>query len=197
MSDFKNRRSYQSILESGRRLFWKFGVKRVSVEEVCQDAGVSKMTFYRMFRNKTELVIHILKQVHEQGISEYNEIMNSANDFPEKIKLLVLKKQEYADEITNEFFKEVYLSDDAQIQSVITEYVTKQQEQMRADFGHAQQQGWIRTDISLDVVFYLLQNMQEKVNDPAFLALHKNNLGKAIMTLTTFFFYGISNKPKE
>lgn len=184
-------------MQTGKTLFWKFGVKRVSVEEICAEAAVSKMTFYRMFKNKTELVIHILRHVHEQGISDYHEIMKTDKSFPEKIRLLVLKKQEYADEITNEFFKEVYQSDDPQIQNVIGEYVAIQQKQLRSDFEQAQIEGWIRKELNLDFVFYLLQSMQQQITDPAFLALHNNNVGEAIMDLTNFFFYGISNRPQQ
>ena len=43
------------ILNTARQLFWKHGIRRVSVEEVCREAGVSKMTFYRSFPNKIEL----------------------------------------------------------------------------------------------------------------------------------------------
>ena len=184
-------------MQTGKRLFWKFGVKRVSVEEICAEAGVSKMTFYRMFKNKTDLVIHILRHVHDQGVADYHEIMKTKNPFPEKIRLMVLKKQEYADEITNEFFSEVYQSDDPQIQTVISEYVAKQQKQLRTDFAQAQKEGWIRKDLNLDFVFYLLQNMQQQISDPMFLALHDNNIGEAIMDLTNFFFYGISNQSQS
>ena len=197
MTDFMNRKSYQDLLRTGRALFWKFGVKRVSVEELCKAAGVSKMTFYRMFKNKTDLVIHILRQVHEKGIADYHDIMQADKPFPEKIRLMVLKKQEYADEITNEFFSEVYQSDDEQIQSVIQEYVTKQQAQVMRDFEQAQREGWIRQDMRLDVVFYLLNSIQAKLADPAFIDLHNHNIGEAIMSLTNFFFYGISNTPEE
>jgi AcrR family transcriptional regulator len=43
---------YLKILAAGRDLFWKHGFKRVTIEEVCREAGASKMTFYKFFENK-------------------------------------------------------------------------------------------------------------------------------------------------
>ena len=50
----------KKILDTAHELFWKHGLKRVSIEEICAVAGVSKMTFYKHFANKTALVKYIL-----------------------------------------------------------------------------------------------------------------------------------------
>ncbi|MBN1927463.1 MAG: helix-turn-helix transcriptional regulator, partial [Prolixibacteraceae bacterium] len=43
------------ILQSAKKLFWKYGIRKVSIDEICREAGVSRMTFYRLFKNKIEL----------------------------------------------------------------------------------------------------------------------------------------------
>jgi AcrR family transcriptional regulator len=35
------------IASTAEKLFMKFGIRRVSVEEICREASVSKMTFYK------------------------------------------------------------------------------------------------------------------------------------------------------
>ena len=40
------------IVKIGKDLFYKYGIKRVSVEEICAKANVSKMTFYKFYNNK-------------------------------------------------------------------------------------------------------------------------------------------------
>ena len=37
------------IVETATDLFMRYGVKRVTVEEICQTAKISKMTFYKYF----------------------------------------------------------------------------------------------------------------------------------------------------
>ena len=44
----------QVIMETARRLFWKHGISRIKVKEICEESEVSKMTFYRLFNNKID-----------------------------------------------------------------------------------------------------------------------------------------------
>ena len=43
------------ILQAARKLFHRFGLKKVSVEDIAREAGVSKVTVYKYFGNKTGL----------------------------------------------------------------------------------------------------------------------------------------------
>ncbi len=36
------------ILSTGKDLFWKFGFRRVTIEEICKEAGISKMTLLQV-----------------------------------------------------------------------------------------------------------------------------------------------------
>ena len=53
MSNMSNPKREQ-ILKTGKELFWKFGFKRVTIEEICKEAGISKMTYYKYFTNKMD-----------------------------------------------------------------------------------------------------------------------------------------------
>ncbi|NHZ86061.1 MAG: TetR family transcriptional regulator, partial [Planctomycetia bacterium] len=64
------------IIDSATDLFVKFGVKRVTVEEICQSAEVSKMTFYKYFNNKTELAECIIFSILDDAQKEFDSIWN-------------------------------------------------------------------------------------------------------------------------
>jgi len=59
----KNNIKYQAIFKTGKVLFWKHGIKRVTIEEICTEADVSKMTFYKFFPNKIELAKKLIQQI--------------------------------------------------------------------------------------------------------------------------------------
>lgn len=176
-------------------MFWKHGIKRVSVEEICAEAGISKMTFYRNFKNKKELVITLLTIIQEQGMSDYNKIMQRSIPFSDKVQAIVLLKHQASQDLSPEFMKEVYQSDDSDLQMLIASYSEKSKAQIRKDFTIAQEEGWIRKDLKMDSIFYLLGVIQEKLFDPTYLALHENP-HDAIMELTNFFFYGVLSQSK-
>ncbi|MBE9509365.1 MAG: TetR family transcriptional regulator, partial [Bacteroidetes bacterium] len=39
MKDIDNQK-FQQIITTAKELFWKFGIKRVTIEEICQEANV-------------------------------------------------------------------------------------------------------------------------------------------------------------
>ncbi len=50
------------ILEAAYRLFSRFGIQAVGVDAIAKEAGVAKMTMYRHFGSKEELVLAFLRQ---------------------------------------------------------------------------------------------------------------------------------------
>jgi AcrR family transcriptional regulator len=53
----------QDILDSARSLFWKHGIRRITIEEICEKAGVSKMTCYKYFSNKTAIARYLIEEM--------------------------------------------------------------------------------------------------------------------------------------
>ena len=51
---------HKKLIQTGKALFFKYGIKKVSVAEICKEAGVSKMTFYKHYANKGELAKEFL-----------------------------------------------------------------------------------------------------------------------------------------
>ena len=56
------RESREKILESARRLFNKKGFSEVSIDEVMENAGLTRGGFYRHFRDKDELYAEAVRR---------------------------------------------------------------------------------------------------------------------------------------
>ena len=93
MKELSNPKRLQ-ILQTGRDLFWKFGFRRVTIEEVCREAGVSKMTFYKFFPNKQALVTVIMDEVFDESLIKIRSLRDE-HESPEKTlgKILLLKSE--------------------------------------------------------------------------------------------------------
>ena len=81
----KKSKSYVAILNAAYTLFWKYGIGKVTVEEICTKAEISKMTFYRCFENKNHVARKVLVQIMEKGVLDYRRIMDTDLPFNEKI----------------------------------------------------------------------------------------------------------------
>lgn len=94
------------IKETAQRLFQAHGIKRITVEEICRTAGVSKMTFYKYFANKKELVQTIWDAGAEALFNKLDEISALEIPFPEKLEALYRWKWSLASRVNPEFLEE-------------------------------------------------------------------------------------------
>ena len=85
-----------AILSAAKDLFWKHGIRRVTVEEISKEAGISKMTFYRTFSNKQEVAAAVLTDVLDSSMQRYRAAMDSDAPFEERIREVVLLKHDNA-----------------------------------------------------------------------------------------------------
>ena len=97
----------KQIVETATDLFTRFGIKRVTVEEICQEAGASKMTFYKHFRNKTALAKRILEEMTAERMGEYESLMSQPLPFKEKVRRTIQMKMEHTHDLSQEFFADI------------------------------------------------------------------------------------------
>ncbi len=181
------------LLKTAKNLFWKHGIRRVTVEEICKEAGVSKMTFYRNFKNKDELVEAMIEQLRSEGQEGYDRIMNQEISFHQKIEQLIQFKYERSKGISKEFLKDIYQSDNPEMLKLLENAQQKAQKTMIKDFKKAQKEGAIRADLKMEFIIYMLNDINNKIMDPQLNKIYPSG-EKLIMELTRFFFYGILTK---
>jgi AcrR family transcriptional regulator len=76
----------EKIEQTARDLFWKHGFKKVSIDEICKKAGVSRKTFYTYFDNKSALVIQIMKIITDTIFADSQAVIEKDTTFAEKIE---------------------------------------------------------------------------------------------------------------
>jgi len=181
------------ILKVAKNLFWKHGIRRVTVEEICKEAKVSKMTFYRNFKNKQELVEILIEKLSNESIEDYRRIMSEDVDYDVKIKKLIKLKYVNVVGISKEFVKDLY--QDEKLQKKMSQLREGFLKEIMEDFQKAQKEGWIRQDLKLEFIFYMLNDLNAKMMDEQLQAIYDSE-EELIMDLTQYFFYGILT-PKE
>lgn len=196
MTTINKNKSHQAILISSKTLFWKYGVKRVSVEEICKEAAVSKMTFYRHFKNKNELALEIMLEIFDKGLKDYRQVMVQDIPFVQKIEEIISLKFKNTEDVSEEFIKDIYVNGDITTQKMIVEYSETMLLEFKQDLANAQEKGWIRKDIKVAFIMKMRDQITQLLNDDSFLAMYKTPQ-EAIMEVTRFFFYGMMNSEER
>lgn len=177
----------EQIVRAGERLFSRFGARRVSVEEICREAEVSKMTFYKYFPNKVELVRAIKDEWVEEGFRKFEEINSLDLPFPEKIDLMTKWKVELAARVNAEFIRELISIEDVM-------------EQVRVRFlgniTRAQTKGEIRPDIDPDFLWLVIEKLNELVRDGSWKKAFPE-FSRFQEQLRTLLFYGLLTRRED
>lgn len=185
----------EQILKTAKELFWKYGIKRVSVEEICAEANVSKMTFYKYFRNKIELAKLILQNLFNKAISEYREIMDSDIQFIEKVEKTIQLKMDFSVAISQEFINDLYKNEITELQEFMQKFMSLNMQMIYDDYIKAQKDGYIRQDIKVDYIMFILNKMIDLVTDEQLSKMYETPQ-EMIKENVNFFFYGILPHPK-
>ncbi|MCB9285606.1 MAG: helix-turn-helix transcriptional regulator [Lewinellaceae bacterium] len=181
---------YQNLLKTGRELFWKHGVKRVTIEEICRESGVSKVTFYRFFPNKIELAKTILQGMFDDAMGDYRALMAEDIPFEEKVRKQLLLKFEGTKEISAELVRDIYSNQEWGLGAYMEARTEEALQVIMDDYAQAQKKGWIRKDLNLGFVLYIFHKMPEWIFDQHLLSAYETQQD-LIMEIANFFFYGI------
>ncbi|HOO83526.1 MAG TPA: TetR/AcrR family transcriptional regulator [Prolixibacteraceae bacterium] len=187
----KINKKYNDILEAAQKLFWKFGFKKVTIEEICVEGNVSKMTFYKHFDNKTELAKKVLDSVVAKAIDDFTDLKNKAGSSVELIEGMLKMKKDGINEISKEFLSDFYTDTDLGLSEYLHAKTGQVMVSMLADFKELQDRGLIRSDLNIQFYLYMANKLSTFMDDPYLLSLYANP-EDLIMEFTNLFAYGMS-----
>lgn len=195
VSSHPHSKRYSAIMLTARELFWKYGYKRVSVEEICEKSGVSKMTFYRFFPNKLELAKAVFDDVINSGLVAFRNIIDTSKfSTAQKVQMILALKMNGTYDISQEFLQDFYNNPELGLKDHIENRTKSVWLEVIEDFKKAQKKKIFRKDFKPELLFYMSQRFQELVNDKAMLELYENPQA-LIMDVANLMIYGIA--PRE
>lgn len=180
----------QDILEQGKVLFWKYGFKRVTIEEICAEAKVSKMTYYKFFSNKMDLVRTILEKLVAYSTKQFIEIMESDIPFSEKITKQIQMKMEGTADISKEFMNDLVIHADPEVTELMQKLTQETFALLMEAYIKAQEEGHVRKDLKPEFILYFLNHMFDMLKDEQLVAMY-GSTSELATEITKFFFYGI------
>lgn len=171
----------EQIVHTAKRLFSRYGSKRVTVEEICREAGASKMTFYKYFPNKVELVRCIRDEWVTDGFRKFDEINAMDISFPEKINLMTRWKVAFTSRINAKFILELVSIDDV---------MDKARRRFLDNIVDAQRNGDIRSDINPEFLMLVVDKIYELVKEDHWKSIF-SDFSQFQEQVRTLIFFGL------
>ena len=183
-------KKYHQILTTAEELFFKYSTKRVSVEEICEKANVSKMTFYRYFTNKHELAERIIRIIFEEASAKLDNTAQRDIPFMEKLDIMLKYKLEFMERMSSEYIEE-YI--DRVQGTMMHAWIQK----VMGFLTQAQQRGEIRADIRPELIMYMADKLSETVKDKRILHVYSDDYSELTRDAWKMLYYGLLPRNDE
>lgn len=181
----------EKILKGARELFFKYGVRSVTMDDIARHLGMSKKTIYQSYKEKDEIV-HKLMQSHikedefacteayKKGNNDVEEVFNVIRNITEifsKVNpLLLYELQKYYPQswkLVKEF-KENF------VQKMVEQSIEK-----------GKKEGYVRLDANTRILSRLRMEEVEIAFNPAIFPADKFSIVEVQLALAEHFLYGI------
>ena len=148
-------------------LVLKQGFKATKVQDICKEAGVSKMTFYYYYNNKHDIIEEVLLKFFDDAIESSKAIMSKDIPFHGKIMELVRWKAEFVMTMSPKFVQELYIGDGKYIE--IMKDVMQRTTAMTFDFyKDGKEKGEINRTVDIKVIMFWMNTVSDMIIEGKF-----------------------------
>lgn len=172
---------YISLLETAKTLFFRHGIRRITIGEICAESKVSKVTFYKYFTDKNDLIRVIREELTQIGFAQMDEISALPLSYPEKVERMTAWRMQFFASMKGDFIKEII-----DIHSVSEEI----KQRYLANIRKAQGEGEIDPTLSPELIWLVTEKFNEIIKDghwENFVSDHT----QAQEQLRRMYFYGL------
>ncbi|RYZ29659.1 MAG: TetR/AcrR family transcriptional regulator [Chitinophagaceae bacterium] len=182
------------ILAKAKELFFSYGLKSVSMDDLAKHAGISKKTIYQFYADKAELVNKIVENLMQCHHQLFQQCQKTAKDAVEEVLGQSNEPFETWASVNQTFFFELQKSFpeawaklDQHKQNVLQPGIVK-------NLQWGKQENLYRED--LDVAFTTdvrLQQLSSALQPSAFTS-RRMNVSQLVNELTMFYLHGITTE---
>ncbi|MCF7826205.1 MAG: TetR/AcrR family transcriptional regulator [Candidatus Marinimicrobia bacterium] len=197
LPDFQDRPKKEGdILRTAEQLFMQFGYKRVTVEEICREAHVSKVTFYKYFSNKLAVLEDYLNERLKLGMETFQRISDAEASLQEKMQALVAMKQSAVSHFTPVFLSSLQSTDES-VLILMEEWTRMGMDALKQFFQDAQERGEIYAEYSVDFLLHVWNVLGADARSEAITEIYGGDWVKLSTDFMNFLCFGTTGPPPE
>jgi len=180
----------QKIEHVAKELFLKHGFKKVTVDEICKKAHVSRKTYYTFYENKNALVMYIIDGIASQSLDDFKLIVDGSGSFAEKMREAMELKFEFSKSISMEFIADIF---DPAATEIMEYWKNVMQESMVLLLNflkEGQRTGEMNPDLNITFVLWFYGKMSDILHAPEAISMF-GSAEDLVRQVTQVLVYGI------
>jgi len=186
MNDIRER-----IIAAASERFMEEGFSNVPVGEIAAGLGISKKTFYKHFRSKDEILRLVIDRLLDGIRSQFRSIVEMDTSFPEKLDALMTFLGEKLSRLSRPMMRDLQRHSPRmwdRVQEFRRERISND---FRGLLHRGVAEGFVRSDVDIDLFLLVFIGAVEAVVNPAVLAEQPLSVREIIRSIMTVLIRGI------
>ncbi len=182
----------ERILNAAKDLFWKYGIKSITVDDICKELGMSKKTIYQYFADKDAVVLEITKNEIALREMECDAICLQSKNAVHEILLMMKQMGEMFSRMHAKLFYDLqkYHPDAWQLfldykENYILPLIEK-------NLKRGIEEGLYRENLNIKIMARLRAHEIQMAFDPAIFPPDKFSLAEVQMQMIDHFLHGVA-----
>jgi len=182
----------EKILQSVRELFFRFGIKSITMDDVAKYLNMSKKTLYRHFRDKNDMIFKCCHyDMHARECTFSSIASNAADPIDELLQIMNYMQAMFSKVNPNLFYDLQRNYPDAW--KLYLEFKEKHlRKTIEENLNKGIEQGLYRSDINVEVLSRLRMEEVEMGFNPELFPPDKFNVKDVQVSLFDHFIHGIT-----
>lgn len=180
----------EHIIDKAKDLFYRYGIRSITMDFIASELGMSKRTLYEIFTNKDSLILACMERGRSEQERDMCEIFNSDANTIEKLVRCYNRIIYYINTTSRSFQLDVK-NMRSNINTEAQKYRDKQFQYVFDILALGVKEGLIRTDLNLNIVTSLHNNQILWLSETHLSELEEWGYAEILSVYTKIFLYGI------
>ncbi|MHB8055870.1 MAG: TetR/AcrR family transcriptional regulator [Candidatus Aminicenantales bacterium] len=177
------------VVVEAKRLFFQFGFRRITMDEIARNLRMSKKTLYALFPTKDDLIREVVRAVMKPKLEKIRAVTARSGPVAEFIAGIIGVFHDLAAEVSGP------MTGDMRMMPAIWREV--ETERLKAIGGikkvleRGKRRGEIRSDVDLDFFLRIFIQTVNQIGNPAVMMEHNMKPSEMAEQIFGIFFHGI------
>ena len=181
------------IKQTALSLFSQFGWTKTSIDMICRQAKVSRVTFYKHFSNKKILVKILFEEQKNEMRQCFIELLENEKNLETIIdKIFAMQQQSLEGLYSKAMMFDLTHHSDTELHQFFTAMTQEKYQFMHYFFSQLQQKKIIRPQVPIVLIDVFIRKIDEIIQEPLLLKHYEHNEQQMLRDVLYFLMYGIA-----
>ena len=179
------------ILAAAEKRFFQYGLRKVTMDEIASDLGISKKTLYKHYSGKEEMAKEVVRKFQGAIVSLLDDMKKSIPNPLERFEKLVIEVSRRRSAMCSQFPADIK-TDIPDLWEEIEDFRRRQIMGHLGDIlSEGVKKGLIRSDIDTEIAASMYQAAVQTLLCPGEAGSEAFNVEKIFSTISTIFMNGV------